>query len=140
MPKPNIFISYHWDQCEEYHRLINTFDEYGFVHRNYYVPNHYSLAAARVREIEDALREHLRLSNYFIIPACMASNTRWCRLEVAVAREYKKPILSFRPLGYTGGIPPFISEADNQGGPIGFHTPLIIRKICAAIAMGDVRP
>jgi hypothetical protein len=139
MPKPNIFISHCWDFSEEYHRLINTFDEYGFAHRNYSVPSHDPSDAAHIKEIEDALREHMRLSNYFIIPACMASNTRWCQLEVAVAREYKKPILSFRPLGYTGGIPPFISEADNQGGPIGFHTPPIIRKICAAIAVGDLR-
>ncbi len=133
MPKPNIFISHRWAYRDDYHSLIDKFDEYGFSHLDYSVPSHDPLDSKRVKEIEDALRAQVAQCNYFIITARMASDSRWCRFEVAAAQSFAKPILSFRPWGYTGNVPAFITEADNEGGPVGFNTPPIIRKICAKL-------
>ena len=58
------------------------------------------------------------------------NNSEWCKHEVEKAVEYNKYILSVKPHGYTGNIPLFIKNADNQEGPVGFNTPAIIRKIC----------
>jgi len=133
MPKPNIFISHRWDYNEDYHGLVNKFEEYGFAHLNYSVPDHDPLDVWRVRDIKEALKRQVGQCNYFIITGRMASNSRWCQFEVEVAQEYSKPILSFRPYNYLGNIPTFITEADNQNGPVGFNTPSIIRKICAEL-------
>jgi hypothetical protein len=90
--------------------------------------------AKRIREIEAALEEQVRQCNYFLIFANMAmANSRWCKFEVQKAVNYKKPILAVKPNGYTGNVPIFIQEADNQQGPISFHTPAIIRRVCAQL-------
>lgn len=133
MPKPNIFISHRWDYNDDYHSLVSKFDRYGFSHLNYSVPDHDPLDAKRVKAIQAGLREQVRQCNYFIITARMACNTRWCKFEVGLAQEYGKPILAFRPYLYQGNVPAFISEADNQGGPVAFNTPLIIRTICSEL-------
>jgi len=130
MPKPNIFISHRWSYDHDYQSLITKFDDYGFSHLNYSVPVDDQLDAHRVRQIEAGLREQIRQSNFFIVTARMVSNSRCCQYEVKVAKEYNRPILSFRPWGYTGSVSKFITDADNQGSPVGFNTPPIIRKIC----------
>jgi hypothetical protein len=135
MSKPSIYISHSWGAENEYQLLINAFNQYGFVHRNSLETGQKIFFEASPERYETFLREQVRMSNYFIISACIECDTRWCEFEVALAREYNKPILSFKPAGYTGSIPTFITEADNQGGPISFGMSSIIRKICAAIAL-----
>lgn len=134
MAKPNIFISHRWDYNDDYYKLIKKFDAYGFAHLDYSVPQHDPLDANRVNKIKAALKEQVRQCNYFIVFSNMAmNNSDWCKYEVAVATEYGKPILSVRPHDYDGNIPQFISNADTEGGPVGFNTPAIIRKICSKL-------
>lgn len=130
MPKPNIFISHRWDYNADYHQLVRKFDEYGFGHLDYSVPQHNPLDVNRKRLIAAGLQEQVRQCNYFIIFARMASDSEWCRHEVKHAASFPKPILAVRPYGYQGGIPMFIQLAENQGGVAAFSTPAIIRRIC----------
>ena len=134
MAKPNIFISHRWLYNYDYYNLVDKFDQYGFFHLDYSIPQHDPLDAVTTNKIGAALREQIRQSNYFIIFANMAiGNSYWCNFEVQVASNYQKPILSIRPHGYTGKIPLFIQNADTEGGPVGFNTPSIIRKICTKL-------
>ncbi len=60
----------------------------------------------------------------------MAMNdSHWCKYEVEVATEFNKTILSVKPFAYKGNIPTYIQNADTEGGPVGFNTPSIIKKI-----------
>jgi MTH538 TIR-like domain (DUF1863) len=134
MATPNIFISHRWSDADDYNKLISKFDQYGFKHLDYSVPQHDPLEANRVKKIKEGLREQIRQCNYFLIFANMAmANSYWCKYEVEVATEYDKPILSVKPHGYTGNVPLFIQNADTEGGPVGFNTPAIIRKICSRL-------
>lgn len=133
MPKPNIFISHRWAYQEDYNSLVKKLDEYGLEHHDYSVPQHDPLDVNKKNQIKAALKEQVRQCNYFIIFARMASDSEWCRYEVQCAKEYPKPILSVKPWNYQGGVPTFITEADNQGGPVGFNVPPIIRKICSQL-------
>lgn len=134
MTKPNIMISHRWSYADDYNSLVEKFKKYGFSYLDYSVPSHDPLDVNRVNQIKAALREQVRQCNYFVVFAQMAmANSDWCKFEVGVAVEYKKPILSVRPYGYTGNIPLFIQNADNEGGPVGFNTPAIIRKICTTL-------
>lgn len=134
MPKPNVFVSHRWQYGDDYYNLISKLNQYGLPHLNYSVPEHNPLDANRINQIKSALREQVRQCNYFLVFANMAiGNSNWCKFEVDVASEYGKPILSVRPHGYNGNIPLFIQEADTEGGPIGFNTPSIIRRICTRL-------
>lgn len=131
MTTPNILISHRWAYAEDYNNLVSKFKQYGFGYLDYSVPQSDPLDVNRVNQIKIALREQIRQSNYFLIFANMAmGNSFWCKYEIAIAREYNKPILSVKPHGYVGNVPLFIQEADTEGGPVGFNTPAIIRKIC----------
>lgn len=130
MAKPNVFISHRWEYKENYDKLIEKFDENKFDYLDYSVPQHDPLDANKVNAIKKALKEQVRQCNYFIIFSNMAmANSDWCKYEVEVALEYNKPILSVKPYGYTGNIPVYIQNADTEGGPVGFNTPAIIKKI-----------
>lgn len=133
MPKPNIFISHRWAYQEDYISLVKKLDEYGLEHHDYSVPEHNPLDVNRKDQIKVGLKEQVRQCNYFLIFGRMASDSEWCRYEVACAQEYGKPILSVKPWNYQSNVPAFITEADNQGGPVGFNVPPIIRKICAQL-------
>jgi hypothetical protein len=133
MPKPNIFSSHRWDYQNDYHSLVEKLNKYGFPHLNYSVPEHNPLDVNRKNQIKAALREQVRQCNYFIIFARLASYSEWCQFEVQTATDFGKPILAVKPFEYAGQIPTFISGADNQGGPVGFNAPSIIRKICAQL-------
>lgn len=134
MPKPNIFISHRWDYNTEYYSLVAKFDQYGFYHLDYSVPQHNPADVNTVNAIARTLTEQVRQCNYFIIFANRAiANSRWCLHELNAAKGFSKPILSVNPYGYAGGTPPEIAQADNQGGPSGLHAPAIIRKICATL-------
>mgnify|MGYP000633197371 CR=1 FL=1 len=131
MATPNIFISHRWAYADDYSKLVSKFERYGFYHLDYSVPEHDPLDVNRVNQIKVGLREQIRQCNYLLIFSNMAQeNSRWCKYEIEVATEYKKPILSVRPYGYEGNEPLFIQEADTEGGSVGFHAPAIIRKIC----------
>lgn len=130
MAKANVFISHRWSNKEDYDSLIKKFKENGFDYLDYSVPEDDPLDEAGVKAIKAALKEQVRQCNYFIVFANMAMvNSKWCKYEVEVAKEYGKPILSVKPFNYTGNVPLFIQTADNQGGPVGFNTPSIINKI-----------
>lgn len=130
MAKANIFISHRWTYGDDYTNLTTKLKENGFEYLDYSVPEHDPLDATRVNEIKTALREQVRQCNYFIIFANMAmANSRWCKYEVEVATEFKKPILSVKPFGYSGNVPIYIQKGDTEGGPVGFNTPSIIKKI-----------
>lgn len=134
MTTPNIFISHRWAYADDYDNLVSKFKTYGFSYLDYSVPQCDPLDVNRTNQIKFALREQIRQCNYFIIFANMALiNSFWCKYEIEVAKAYGKPILSVRPHGYGGNIPLFIQEADSEGGPAGFNTPAIIRKICSKL-------
>ncbi|NWB98028.1 TIR domain-containing protein [Pseudomonas gingeri] len=131
MTTPNIFISHRWAYGEDYSNVVSKFNYYGFVYRDYSVPEHDPLDADKVNKIKVALREQIRQCNYLIVFANMAiGNSFWCKFEIDVAGEYGKPILVIRPHGYAGNIPLFIQQADTEGGSVGFNIPAVIRKIC----------
>ncbi|WP_423747980.1 TIR domain-containing protein [Fundidesulfovibrio agrisoli] len=135
MPKPNVFISHRWDSNQNYYGLTQKFAQYGFGFLNYSVPQHDPADATRVGIIKAMLAEQVRQCNYFIIFANMAiSNSRWCMFELECAVGYNKPILSVNPFGYAGGTPSRIASAGNQGGPVGFNAPSIVRKICRTLS------
>jgi hypothetical protein len=134
MPLPNVFISHRWDSRSDYYSLVEKFELYGLKHADYSVPKHDPLDVATRRRIAAALTEQVRQCNYFIIFANRAiANSDWCMYELAVAKEYKKPILGVVPYDYQGGTPPEVMLADNQGGPVGFHGPAIIRRVCESL-------
>lgn len=134
MAKPNVFISHRWAYKHDYDKLVEKLNDYGFTYLDYSVPEHDPLDVNKVNEIEDALREQVRQSNYVIVFANMAiGNSIWCQHELNVAAEYNKPVLSVKPWGYSGNIPKFIQAADTENGPVGFNTPTIIKKICSKL-------
>jgi hypothetical protein len=133
MTTPNIFISHRW-ASDDYEKLVAKFKEYNFKYSDYSVPEHDPLDADRVNQIKSGLKEQVRQCNYLLVFANMAmDNSKWCKYEIEVAKEFNKPILSVKPSGYTGNIPVFIQDADNEGGAVGFNTPAIIRKICSKL-------
>jgi len=134
MPIPNIFISHRWDMRSDYYSLVEKLDLYDLQHLDYSVPKHDPLDAVTHRRIAAGLAEQVRQCNYFIIFANRGiGGSVWCMLELRTARNYGKPILSVAPHGYQGGTPPEITAADNQGGPVGFHGPAIIRRVCECL-------
>ena len=133
MPRPHVFVSHRWKYNEDYYKLIDKFEEYGFQIADYSVPEHDPLEWLGVEHTYDQLEEQIRRCNYFIVIGRRATDTDWCRHEVEVAVKYGRPILAVKPRNYWGGVPRFIREADNQGGPITFHTPAIIRRIREAL-------
>lgn len=133
MPKPNVFICHRWDYNEDYYKLTEKFDEYGFSYLNYSVPEHDPLPWVGPSGTRAQLAEQVRQCNYFIVFARKATDTEWCKHEVETAVAYGKYILGVHPRGYLGGIPKFIQDADNQQGPISFHTPAIIDRIRTAL-------
>lgn len=134
MATPNIFISHRWAYSDDYSNLTDKLKSYGLTYYDYSVPEHDPLDVDKKNEIKTALKEQIRQCNYFIIFARMGTSSEWTEYEVEVAKDYGKPILSVKPYGYTGNIPNFIQDADTEGGPVGFNTPAIIRKICAKLA------
>lgn len=134
MTTPNIFISHRWAYADDYNKLVAKFKEYGFSYLDYSVPVNDPLDAEQTNKIKIALKEQVRQCNYLIIFANMAlASSYWCKYEIEVATEFNKPILSVKPHGYAGNIPLFIQNADTEGGPVGFNTPAIIRKICTTL-------
>ncbi|MFZ2407036.1 MAG: TIR domain-containing protein [Methylobacter sp.] len=133
MAKPNIFISHRWKDQELYYNLINKFDQYGFAHLDYSVPQHDPLNVNTKRRITAALSEQVKQCNYFIIISKLTTNrSEWCELELQEAQRYDKPILGVRPFAYTGNDPVKIQTANTEG-IVGFNIPPIIRKICAKL-------
>lgn len=134
MAKPNVFISHRWDYKDDYDKLIEKFNDYDFEYLNYSVPEHDPLDEDQIKKIKAALKEQVRQCNYFIVFANMAiGNSPWIEYELEVATDYNKPILSVKPHGYTGDIPKIVQDADTEGGPVGFNTPSIIKKICNSL-------
>lgn len=131
MPSPYIFISHRWDYYQDYDNLVSRFRQYGFSYSDFSVPHYNPLDVNRKNQIKLALYEQIRRSNFIIIFANMAiANSEWCKYEIEVAKSFNKPILSVKPSRYIGNIPLFIQLADTEGGPSGFNTPAIIRRIC----------
>lgn len=133
MPRPNVFICHRWKYNDDYYKLVDGFARYDFPIVNYSVPEHDPLDWVGIRRTHTQLAEQVRQCNYFIVVGRRATDTDWCRHEVGVAQSYAKPILAVYPRGYEGGIPQFIQNADNQQGPISFHTPAIIDRIRSAL-------
>lgn len=133
MPRPKIFVCHRWDYNADYYNLLKKFQHYDFPVTNYSVPEHDPLEWLGFILTYAQLAEQVRQCNYFIIIGRRATDTDWCRYEVQVAVEYRKPILAVTPRNYLGHVPQFISDADNQGGPITFHTPAIIQRIRAEL-------
>lgn len=133
MSKPSIYLSHRWAHQEEHNKLIIKLDEYGFGYHSYSVPEYDPLDISRKDQIKSSLDEEIRRCNFFIIFAETGSDSEWCRYELKVAKELGKPILAVKPWGYQGNIPTFISESDNQGGPVGFNIPPLIRIICSQL-------
>lgn len=128
MTKPNIFISHQWKYSDEYHSLKQKFDDLGWKHLDYSVPEHDPFDLKRKQEIEAALKEQVRQCNFFIVFARMASgNSYWIEKEVEFAVEYDKYILGVKPWNYQGNIPLFIQSACDQ--IVGFNAPSIIKII-----------
>lgn len=134
MAKPNIFISHRWKYSDDYYNLTAKLKLYNLDYLNYSVPEHDPLDRARIAKIKEELGNQVKQCNYFLIFANMAiANSSWIEHEIKVAQEYNKPILAVKPFGYTGNIPIIIQNADTEGGPVGFNTPAIIRKICTRL-------
>jgi hypothetical protein len=131
MATPNVFISHRWAYPDDYDSLVSKFKQYGLGYLNYSVPKENPLDVNRTNQIKIALREQVRQCNYFIIFANMSMvYSPWCKYEIEVAKEYRKPILTIQPRNYNGNTPLFMQNADTESGPVGFNTPAIIRKIC----------
>ena len=128
MRKPNIFISHQWRYSDEYYTLKRKFEELNWAHLDYSVPIHDPFDINRKKLIENALKEQVRQSNYFIVFARMATiNSDWVQKEIEFAQEYGKYILGVKPWNYQGNIPLFLQNACNE--IVGFNTPAIIKKI-----------
>lgn len=134
MAKPNIFISHRWKYSDDYYNLTGKLKEYGLDYLNYSVPEHDPFDKARIALIKEALGNQVKQCNYFLIFANMAiANSSWVEHEIKIAQQYNKPILAVKPFGYTGNIPKIIQDAETEGGPVGFNTPAIIRRICTKL-------
>jgi hypothetical protein len=127
MKTPNIFISHQWRYNAEYYSLKDKFNELGWYHLDYSVPEHNPLDLNKVKEIEMALKEQIRQCNFFIVFSRIASiYSEWVVKEVNYAVEYDKHRLGVRPHSYRGNDPLFISQSCKI---VKFNTPAIIRKI-----------
>jgi len=134
MAKPNIFISHRWKYSEDYYNLTGKLKEYGLDYLNYSVPEHDPFDKAKVAKIKEDLANQVKQCNYFLIFANMAiANSSWIEHEIKIAQVYNKPILAVKPFSYAGSIPKIIQDADTEGGPVGFNTPAIIRRICTTL-------
>ena len=128
MKKPNIFISHQWRYSTEYYSLKSKFQELDWTHLDYSVPIHDPFDLNRKKQIENALKEQVRQSNFFIVFARMATiNSNWVQKEIEFAQEYGKYILGVKPWNYQGNIPLFLQNACDE--IVGFNTPAIIKKI-----------
>ncbi len=128
MKKPNIFISHQWRYSTEYYSLKSKFQDLEWTHLDYSVPEHDPFDLNRKKQIENALKEQVRQSNFFIVFARMATiNSNWVQKEIEFAQEYGKYILGVKPWNYQGNIPLFLQNACDE--IVGFNTPAIIKKI-----------
>jgi hypothetical protein len=128
MKQPNIFISHQWKYNDEYFSLKEKFDNLGWYHLDYSVPEHDSFDLTRRKQIEVALKEQIRQCNFFIVFARMASgNSYWIQKEIEFAEYYGKYILGVKPWNYQGNIPIIIQNACDQ--IVGFNVPPIIKII-----------
>jgi len=128
MKTPNIFISHQWRYNTEYYSLKEKFENLGWKHVDYSVPEHDPYDWTKVSQIDKGLEEQVRQCNFFIVFARMSTiNSQWVQKEVGYALEYNKFILGVRPWNYQGNIPLFIQNAANQ--IVGLNSPSIIEIV-----------
>jgi hypothetical protein len=128
---PSLFFSHRWLNHEEYERFFTHLGAVDFFDfENLGVPRNDPLPARGERAIRASLRGRIEAADFFMVYARQATgHGDWTRYEVGVARRLRKPILAVRPHGYTGVIPRFITDAENQGGVVGFNARAIARRV-----------
>jgi hypothetical protein len=66
MIRPRIFVSHQWKYSEDYYSLKKKFNDLGWNHHDYSVPEHDPLNLYQIRQIENQLFEQIRQCNFFI--------------------------------------------------------------------------
>jgi hypothetical protein len=94
----NLFISHVWDYREAYDRLVDLLDKArNFRWKNFSVPEHDPLS---MRGLAQGLDRQLRLVHAVIaISGVYATNSDWMLRELAMADDYRKPIIAVAPRG-----------------------------------------
>jgi hypothetical protein len=99
----DLFLSHVWRRTEnsEYYRLQKLLNEASnFSWRNYSVPEHDPLGTKTDRELRQALDQHIRPVNCFLVVSGMYVNHRkWIQVEIDIAKTYSKPIIGIIPWG-----------------------------------------
>jgi hypothetical protein len=95
-----IFISHSWDY-HEYGRIREFLDSTtNFLYSDYSVPRHNSLTARSTKELKEALRRLIGLSQIVLVPAGMEITYRlFIGFELKVAADMDKPIVGIIPRG-----------------------------------------
>ena len=99
--KIRLFISHAWDYNHQYYRLIELLQQRPyFDFANYSVPAHDPLDTRTIRQLEEALRNHIRPCQVVLVMAGVYSSYRnWIKKELVIASELDKPIVGVIPWG-----------------------------------------
>jgi hypothetical protein len=99
----DLFLSHMWRKTDnsEYYRLESMLREApNFDWRNYSVPEHDPLGTKTDKQLLEALDRQIKPINCFLIVSGMyANHRRWIQEELAIAKQYGKPIVGVIPWG-----------------------------------------
>ena len=97
----NLFISHAWKYDTEYYRIEKLLkDAPNFSWKNYSVPQHDPLGTTTKKDLEEALRRHIRPTHVVVILSGMyVAHREWIQKEIDIASEMGKPIIGIKPWG-----------------------------------------
>ncbi len=129
MKPRRLFISHSWSHGAQYRRLVDLLKARPwFSHRNYSVPRndpiHQTESAAALR---GAIRRKIEPCHVVLVLAGVyATYSRWINVEVALAKELRKPIVAVAPWRNQRISAPVRAAADRV---VAWNTESVVRPI-----------
>jgi len=124
----NVFISHAWKYDAEYYRIEKLLkDAPNFSWKNYSVPQHDPLGTTTKKDLEEALRRHIRPTHVVVILSGMYVAYRdWIQKEIDIASEMGKPIIGIKPWGRER-MPQAVQNAAKE--IVGWNTSSVVSAI-----------
>lgn len=111
----NLLISHSWKYTDAYDRLVALLKNRGyFDFKNYSVPKADPITdASGDKALEQAIRDQMRPCHAVLILAGVyATHSKWIKKEIALAKEFGKPIIGIRLWGATNSSSIVVDNAD----------------------------
>ena len=121
-------ISHAWKYDAEYYRIEKLLkDAPNFSWKNYSVPQHDPLGTTTKKDLEEALRRHIRPTHVVVILSGMYVAYRdWIQKEIDIASEMGKPIIGIKPWGRER-MPQAVQNAAKE--IVGWNTSSVVSAI-----------